>query len=123
MGTTGKTITKKGTTMASLKSQVSMYRDELNEGVSFIAFWKEGRSWNSEMIWVDVVSDSNWVVEEVSYEDVDNILASDPNAIIANGYHNMPFDAECHESVEYMAGHIRRHYENGWSQLADLKSW
>ena len=32
--------------MASLRDSVKDYQEELRDGIAWVAFWKEGRSWN-----------------------------------------------------------------------------
>ena len=34
--------------MASLRDTVKDYQDELRDGIAWVAFWKQGRSWNAE---------------------------------------------------------------------------
>ena len=34
--------------MASLRDSVKDYQEELRDGIAWVAFWKEGRSWNAE---------------------------------------------------------------------------
>ena len=38
--------------MASLRTMVGRFRDELREGVAYVAFWKNGRSWGSRSVLV-----------------------------------------------------------------------
>ena len=37
--------------MASLRTMVGRFRNELREGVAYVAFWKNGRSWGAEAFW------------------------------------------------------------------------
>ena len=34
--------------MASLRDTVKDYQEELRDGITWVAFWKTGRSWNAE---------------------------------------------------------------------------
>ena len=36
--------------MASLRDSVKDYQEELRDGIAWVAFWKEGRSWNEMCI-------------------------------------------------------------------------
>ena len=40
--------------MASLRNIVREYRDEIADGICWIAVWKEGRSWNIECFWQEL---------------------------------------------------------------------
>lgn len=103
--------------MASLRTMVGLYKDELREGIAWVAFWKKGRSWNAAAFWLD----NDDQVEEEDLPEVLNILAEDPEAIFINGYHNCPFsDGSCDmelSSVPYMEEHIRRRYEDHFDLL------
>lgn len=39
--------------MASLRDTVKQYQEELRDGIAWIAFWREGRSWNGEDFYLD----------------------------------------------------------------------
>ena len=39
--------------MASLRDTVKDYQDELRDGIAWVAFWKQGRSWNGEDFYLD----------------------------------------------------------------------
>ena len=40
--------------MASLRDMVSEYQDDLRNGVAWLAFWREGRSWQAEAFHLDL---------------------------------------------------------------------
>ena len=40
--------------MASLKEIAREYRDEIMDGIAWVAFWKQGRSWNAELFHLEV---------------------------------------------------------------------
>ena len=40
--------------MASLRDTVKQYQEELRDGIAWIAFWREGRSWNGEDFYADL---------------------------------------------------------------------
>ena len=40
--------------MASLRDSVKNYQDELRDGIAWVAFWKQGRSWNAELFHLEV---------------------------------------------------------------------
>ena len=45
--------------MASLRDTVKDYQDELRDGIAWVAFWKQGRSWNAEYFHLDM-DDTSW---------------------------------------------------------------
>lgn len=47
------TVAKGGLHMASLRDTVKQYQEELRDGIAWIAFWREGRSWNGEDFYLD----------------------------------------------------------------------
>ena len=40
--------------MASLRDIVKDYQDELRTGIVWVAFWKEGRSWNADYFYLEL---------------------------------------------------------------------
>ena len=40
--------------MASLRDSVKDYQEELRDGIAWVAFWKQGRSWNAELFHLEV---------------------------------------------------------------------
>ena len=40
--------------MASLRDIVSEYQDDLRNGIAWLAFWREGRSWQAEAFHLDL---------------------------------------------------------------------
>ena len=39
--------------MASLRDTVKQYQEELRDGIAWVVFWREGRSWNGEDFYLD----------------------------------------------------------------------
>lgn len=108
--------------MASLRSQVAYYRDELRDGIAWVAFWRQGRSWKSDSFYgeTDAGPDlANPTFEEEDLETMREIVAEDPNAVLINGYYNCPFfnDDEPGCTVAFMADHIRYRYDGNHEQL------
>ena len=100
--------------MASLRDTVKQYQEELRDGIAWIAFWREGRSWNGEDFYLDT-GDSLTAEQKSRLEE---IRQKDPAAVILNSYYcgylagNMTVD-------ELTAG-VRRHYENGYNDVVDF---
>ena len=102
--------------MASLRTMVGRFRNELREGVAYVAFWKNGRSWGAEAFWLDpgYFEDYGDAIEDDDAREMWQILNTDPNAIIVNGFESCPFVGE--SAVE----HIRWIYEDHRCQLVDF---
>ena len=100
--------------MASLRDTVKQYQEELRDGIAWVAFWREGRSWNGEDFYLDA-GDSLTAEQKSRLEE---IRQKDPTAVILNSYYcgylagNMTVD-------ELTAG-VRRHYENSYNDVADF---
>lgn len=106
--------------MASLRTVVGRFRDELREGIAKVIFWKEGRSWNAEAFWLS--DDGRFELED--RDRVAEILETDMNAIAVDGYNDCPFkhydkDGKASD-ICFMADHIRRRYEDKDYMLADM---
>ncbi len=97
--------------MASLRDSVKDYQEELRDGIAWVAFWKQGRSWNAELFHLEV----DGTLEPFDRSRLEEIKAADPAAVILNGYYcghlgeNMSLD-------ELTAG-VRYHYENSMNDL------
>ena len=106
--------------MASLRTMVGRFRNELREGVAYVVFWKNGRSWGAEAFWLDpgYFEDYGGVIEEDDAREMRQIIKTDPNAIVVNGFERCPFDGE--STVEHMLEHIRWRYEDHRCQLSDF---
>ena len=102
--------------MASLRTMVGRFRDELREGVAYVAFWKNGRSWGAEAFWLDpgYFEDYGDAIEDDDAREMRQIINTDPNAIIVNGFESCPFGGK--SAVE----HIRWRYEDHRCQLVDF---
>ena len=98
--------------MASLRDSVKDYQEELRDGIAWVAFWKQGRSWNAELFHLEV----DGTLEPFDRSRLEEIKAADPAAVILNGYYcghlgeNMSLD-------ELTAG-VRHHYKNGTNDVA-----
>ena len=69
--------------MASLRDSVKDYQEELRDGIAWVAFWKEGRSWNAELFHLEV----DGTLEPFDRSRLEEIKAADPAAVILNGYY------------------------------------
>ena len=102
--------------MASLRTMAGRFRNELREGVAYVAFWKNARGWGAEAFWLDpgYFEDYGDAIEDDDAREMRQIINTDPNAIIVNGFESCPFVGE--SAVE----HIRWIYEDHRCQLVDF---
>ena len=100
--------------MASLLDNVKHYQNELRDGIAWIAFWREGRSWNADYFYLN--ADDNLDPEDISR--LEEIRRTDPAAVVLNSYY-CGYLAEDMTVDELTAG-VRRHYENGYNNITDF---
>ena len=100
--------------MASLRDTVKQYQEELRDGIAWIAFWREGRSWNGEDFYLDA-GDSLTVEQKSRLEE---IRQKDPAAVILNSYYCGYLAGDM--TVDELTAGVRRHYENGYNDVADF---
>ena len=97
--------------MASLRDTVKEYQEELRNGIAWVAFWKEGRSWNAEYFHLDV-TDTLYPEDRSRLEE---IKAADPAAVILNGYYCGQLGEDM--SLDELTAGVRYHYENSMNDL------
>ena len=100
--------------MAGLREAVKDYQDELRAGIAWVAFWREGRSWHSDHIYLEM--DDTLTPEDRGR--LREIQEKDPAAVILNGYY-CGYLGEDMNLAELTAG-VRRHYENSMNDIADF---
>lgn len=100
--------------MASLRDTVKQYQEELRDGIAWVAFWREGRSWNGEDFYLDA-GDSLTAEQESRLEE---IRQKDPAAVILNSYYCGYLAGDM--TVDELTAGVRRHYENGYNDVADF---
>ena len=100
--------------MASLRDTVKQYQEELRDGIAWIAFWREGRSWNGEDFYLDA-GDSLTAEQKSRLEE---IRQKDPAAVILNSYYCGYLAGDM--TVDELTAGVRRHYENGYNDVVDF---
>ena len=100
--------------MASLRDTVKQYQEELRDGIAWIAFWREGRSWNGEVFYLDT-GDSLTAEQKSRLEE---IRQKDPAAVILNSYYCGYLAGDM--TVDELTAGVRRHYENGYNDVVDF---
>ena len=98
--------------MASLRDMVSEYQDDLRNGIAWLAFWREGRSWQAEAFHLDL-DDTLYPEDRARLAE---IQAADPQAVVVNGYYSGYLSEEM--SVAELAAGVRHHYDNGLNNIA-----
>ena len=98
--------------MASLRDVVSEYQDDLRNGIAWLAFWREGRSWQAEAFHLDL-DDTLYPEDRARLAE---IQAADPRAIVVNGYYS-GYLSEKMDVAELVAG-VRHHYDNGLNNIS-----
>ena len=97
--------------MASLRDTVKDYQDELRDGIAWVAFWKQGRSWNAEYFHLDM--DDTLYPEDRSR--LEEIKSTDPAAVILNGYYCGYLGEDM--SLDELTAGVRYHYENSMNDI------
>ena len=100
--------------MASLRDTVKDYQEELRDGIAWVAFWKEGRSWNSEYLYLDI--DNILSPKERGW--LEEIKEKDHAAVVVNGYYSVYLGEDM--SLDELTAGIRHHYENGYSNIGEF---
>ena len=100
--------------MASLRDTVKQYQAELRDGITWVAFWREGRSWNGEDFYLDA-GDSPTAEQKSRLEE---IRQKDPAAVILNSYYCGYLAGDM--TVGELTAGVRWHYENGYNDVADF---
>ena len=98
--------------MASLRDKVSEYQDDLRNGIAWLAFWREGRSWQADAFHLDL-DDTLYPEDRARLAE---IQAADPRAVVVNGYYSGYLGEEM--NVAELAAGVRHHYDNGLNNIA-----
>lgn len=100
--------------MASLRDTVKDYQDELRGGIAWVAFWREGRSWNAEYFYID--PDDILTAEDRNR--LEEIRQADPAAVVLNSYYCGQLAEDM--TVDELAAGVRHHYEQGFNGIEDF---
>ena len=95
--------------MASLRDMVSEYQDDLRNGIAWLAFWREGRSWQAEAFHLDL-DDTLYPEDRARLAE---IQAADPRAVVVNGYYSGYLGEEMNVA-ELAAGVVRWLCRSSW---------
>ena len=100
--------------MASLRDTVKQYQEELRDGIAWIAFWREGRSWNGDYFYLE--ANDALTAEDKSH--LEEIRQKDPAAVMLNSYYCGYLGEDM--TVDELTAGVRRHYENKYNSVADF---
>ena len=102
---------KEGCRWQVLGTSVSAYQDDLRNGTAWLAFWREGRSWQAEAFHLDL-DDTLYPEDRARLAE---IQAADPQAVVVNGYYSGYLGEEM--NVAELAAGVRHHYDNGLNNI------
>ena len=100
--------------MASLRDTVKQYQEELRDGIAWIAFWREGRSWNGDYFYLE----ANDALTAEDKSRLEEIRQKDPAAVMLNSYYCGYLGEDM--TVDELTAGVRRHYENEYNSVADF---
>ena len=100
--------------MASFRKVVKDYQDELRNGIAWVAFWREGRSWNADYFYLDP---DDYLKPEDRIR-LEEIYKHDPSAVILHGYYCGQLAENM--SVDELATGVRHHYVNGYNGIKEF---
>ena len=100
--------------MASLRDIVKQYQEELRDGIAWVAFWREGRSWNGDYFYLE----ANDALTAEDKSRLEEIRQKDPAAVMLNSYYCGYLGEDM--TVDELTAGVRRHYENGYNSVADF---
>ena len=100
--------------MASLRDKVKELQEDLRDGIAWVAFWKEGRSWNAEYFHLET---GDYLYPE-DRSRLMEIKEADPAAVVVNGYYSGYLGEDM--SLDELTAGVRHHYENGYSNIKEF---
>ena len=72
----------------NIREAVKWNREELTDGIAWVVFYKNGRSWDSEAFWSDYGGyEDGYIFSEEDEKRMREILTIDHKAVILNGYY------------------------------------
>lgn len=90
----------------------TLYKDELREGIAWLAIYKIGRRYMAHAFWLE----SNDMPSDEDIEDLKKILFVDKNAVVINGYYNAPFAYDT--PINFLSSRIIYNYKHQIDKLS-----
>lgn len=105
--------------MAAIREIARRYNDEIQDGIAWVAIWKNGRSWEAEAFWEEGGDyDGGYFFSSDDMERMEEILKVDRKAIMINGYYTNCGTVEDERvSIESVVSGIEWNYYNRYNQL------
>lgn len=104
--------------MSKLRDQVSKYKEELREGIEWIVFWKEGRSWESTHFITELDDEANEFLLPEDIAELEAIQKKDPQAIALNGEYSGFVGADL--TIAQLEAGVRWQYENAGYRIGNF---
>ena len=105
--------------MASLRTTAQKVLEEARDGIAWIVLYKQGRGWGASCFWPDFDDRTGlFKFEDYDLDDLKEILATDKDAILVNGYYYNLGPVE-EMTRETLASALRWQYEEQFNRLAD----
>jgi hypothetical protein len=102
--------------MAELRKIAGEFRDEIMDGIVWVAVWKTGRSWNGRVFWLD----EDGMIEDSEMDSAREIVAEDGCAVLINEHYCAHMG---NGTIGDIAKGIRFHYGNGYNRLAESTAY
>ena len=97
--------------MAALRDVVRYYRQELQGGIAWVVFWREGTSWDGQCVYLD---DDDLLTKEDRIA-MAEILQKDAHAVVLNSYYSGQVAEDM--TVDELTVGVRHHYRRGSNSL------
>lgn len=105
----------------TMREAAQWLREDAQDGICWIALWKEGRGWGFDTFYLDTKADGTVELDHPeSMEDLQHILSIDPATIIVNGWEHNLGVWEGHVTRDHLAQKLRWQYELQHATLADF---
>ncbi len=93
--------------MAALRDVVRYYRQELQGGIAWVVFWREGTSWDGQCVYLD---DDDLLTKEDQIT-MTEILQKDAHAVALNSYYSGQITEDM--TIDELMVGVRHHYRRG----------
>jgi hypothetical protein len=104
-----------------MREAAQYLREDAQDGICWIALWKDGRGWSFNTFYLDEKRDGTVVLDyPEDLQDLQGILAADPHAIIVNGYQHNLAVSEGYVTRDDLARALRWQYDLQHFTLADF---
>lgn len=107
--------------MAAIKNLVSRHGGEIQDGIAWVAVWKQGRSWAAESFYIEDGSyDDGYTFNDEDVLRMSEIIEIDHKAIMINGYYTNcgVYSDDGSATIADMVAGIEWNYYNRYNQLS-----